>query len=288
MDPDTRGWLSGAAASLLVGASFPVSAALDAYPAALGQAGRYAVGALILTAVLRGRLGRPDAREIALLAALAVTGMAGFNLLLLAAVERIGAPATGVLVGASPLALALVVPALAGARPQGRLVAAATAVVAGVALVAGSAPSTEVAGTALALGALACEVLFTLLAAPLLPRLGPVRVAAWAAWIAAGGLAAVAAATETPAWPSAPELAALLQLAVATTALAFVLWFRAVQALGPARAGLLIGLMPVAAVAFDWPLNGNPPAPLELAGAALVTLGDVAGQLAPASATVRG
>ena len=66
-----------------------------------GQLIRYAGGALILTALLKGRLGRPTARELALLALVAAVGMVGFNLALLGAVEQIGATNTGVIVGAS-------------------------------------------------------------------------------------------------------------------------------------------------------------------------------------------
>ena len=58
-----------------------------------------------------------------------------------------------------------------------------------------------------------------------------------------------------------------------TTALAFVLWFGAVQQLGAARAGLLVGLMPVAAVAVDAALNGRTPSPADIAGTALVAVG---------------
>ena len=54
-----NGWLRGATATIIVGASFPVSQALVDYPYAAGQCIRYALGALVLTALLKGRLGRP-------------------------------------------------------------------------------------------------------------------------------------------------------------------------------------------------------------------------------------
>src|SRR5215210_1961409 len=102
-----RAWTGGAAASMLVGASFPISEALVDYPYATGQMIRYAAGAVILTALLKGRLGRPTAREFGLLALVAAVGMAGFNLAVLAAVEHMGATNAGVLIGASPVILAL-------------------------------------------------------------------------------------------------------------------------------------------------------------------------------------
>ena len=158
-------------------------------------------------------------------------------------------------------------------------------VVAGAALVNGTDDRISAIGLALALTALAGEVGFTLLAAPLLPRLGPMRVAAWSAWIASAQLL-VLSAGDIPT-PTAEHTAAIAYLAVITTALAFVLWFGAVQQLGADRAGLLIGLMPVAAVVVDAALNGRTPSPADVAGTALVATGVVLGSR-PARARARG
>jgi len=260
------GWAPGAVATLAVGASFPVSQALVDYPYTAGQCIRYGIGALILTALLRGRLGRPTPRELLLLFLVAAVGMVGFNLAVLAAVDRIGATNVGVIVGASPVLLAL-----AGNRG---VLLPALVVVAGAAIVNGADPNLDPLGALFAVGALGAEVGFTLLAAPLLPRLGPARVAAWAAWLATAQLALLSPRFPTP---TTSEAAAIAYLAVITTALAFVLWFGAVQRLGAARAGLLVGLMPVAAVAVDTLLNGRTPSPADLAGTALVTAGVMLG-----------
>jgi drug/metabolite transporter (DMT)-like permease len=201
----------------------------------------------------------------------------GFNLALLGAVEHIGATNTGVIVGTTPVLLAL-----AGTRSR-HLLTCAAIVVAGAALVNGVDERLSALGAALAIAALLAEVGFTLLAAPLLPRLGPMRVAAWAAWLATLELAIL---TREVPMPTAGQAAAIAYLAVITTALAFVLWFGAVQRLGSARAGLLVGLMPVAAVAVDAALNGNAPSTADLAGTALVAAGVVLGAK-PARAAVR-
>lgn len=273
---ERTGWLSGAAATILVGASFPVTAALDDFPASAGQAIRYLAGALLLTAVARARLARPTARELALLAAVAAAGMAGFNLCIVGAVAAFGGANTGVVVGASPILLAL----LTGA--DRRALAAAGIVVAGAALVTGTGGTFAVAGLLLALGALVGEVLFTLLAAPLLPRLGPLNVAAWAAYLATAELAILSVATgEHVRLPTTQEAAAIAYLAVLTTAVAFVLWFRAVERLTPARAGLLVGLMPVAAVTVEMAMAGRTASAAEAAGVALVVAGVLAGQRRP-------
>src|SRR4051794_7833672 len=145
------GWVRGAAATIIVGASFPVSQALVGFPYATGQLLRYALGAAILTALLKGRLGRPGGRDFVRLAAVAAVGMVGFNLAVLAAVARIGATNVGVIVGASPVLLAR-----KDLRP-------ALIVVAGAVLVNGVDSRLSAAGLALAVAALAGEVGFTLL-----------------------------------------------------------------------------------------------------------------------------
>jgi drug/metabolite transporter (DMT)-like permease len=270
-----NGWIGGAAASSIVGASFPVSEALIDYPYAAGQCIRYLAGAIILTVLLKGKLGRPTRKELGLLALVAAVGMVGFNLAVLATVERLGATNAGVVIGASPIVLALLVPLLVRRRPSAPFVAAALTVAAGAAIVNGTDDRLTLIGLALAIGALIGEVGFTLLAAPLLPRLGPMRVAAWAAWLATAQLA-ILSAGDIPT-PTADETAAIAYLAVITTALAFVLWFGAVQKLGADRAGLLVGLMPIAAVTVDALLNGHAPSTADVAGTALVTAGVVLG-----------
>jgi drug/metabolite transporter (DMT)-like permease len=276
---NARAWIGGATAASVVGASFPVSEALVDYPLATGQMIRYAAGALILTALLKGRLGKPTLKELGLLALVAAIGMAAFNLAVLGAVEHMGATNTGVIIGASPVILALT----AKTRDP-RILMAAGVVVAGAAIVNGADSRISAVGLAIALVALGCEVGFTLLAAPLLPRLGPMRVAAWSAILATVELALLTRG-DVPT-PTHSEAAAIAYLAVITTALAFVLWFGAVQTLGAAKAGLLVGFMPIAAVTVDAALNGAAPSTADIAGTALVAAGIAFGAM-PARARAR-
>ena len=263
-----NGWVKGAIAASVVGASFPVSDALTSYDYVAGQLIRYAIGALVLAALLRGRLGKPTLKELALLNATAAVGMVGFNLAVLAAVDHIGATNAGVIIGASPVLLAL-------ATGHRQVLPAAFVVVAGAAIVNGADTAVTLVGATLALAALVGEVGFTLLAAPLLPRLGPTRVAAWTAILATVQLA-VLSTGDIPT-PTTTHVAAILYLGLITTALAFVLWFSAVQELGSGRAGLLVGFMPIAAVTVDAALNGAAPSTADLAGTALVAIGIAVG-----------
>ena len=57
---------------------------------------------------------------------------------------------------------------------------------------------------------------------------------------------------------------------------AVLAYTRAVQLLGPGRAALFPALVPAVAVALGVPIAGEIPAPLQLAGIALATLGLIA------------
>ena len=56
------------------------------------------------------------------------------------------------------------------------------------------------------------------------------------------------------------DVAAVLHLAIVVTALAFVLWYGAVGRIGPGRAGLFTGVVPIIAVAGGILLGGPAPA----------------------------
>jgi drug/metabolite transporter (DMT)-like permease len=66
---------------------------------------------------------------------------------------------------------------------------------------------------------------------------------------------------------------AIIFLAVAVTAVAFVLWYSSVGLLGAGRAGLLTGVAPAAAAIFGVLLGGPAPRPLVWAGIAVVGSG---------------
>ncbi|GIF78600.1 DMT family transporter [Asanoa siamensis] len=247
----------------LVGSSVAVSQLLLDYPTLTAQAIRYTAAAAMLFLIAHRfpRLGgstpgvRPTVRELGILLVVAATGMAGFNACIMLALHHDTEPAVvGTIIGAAPLGLALlgplVGPLVAGgrARPSTRIVAAAAVVVAGTVLVEGTGRATTV-GVLGAAGALVGEILFSLLAAIVLPRLGAVRVAAYSCALAVPLLLLGAlVAGEPAAWrlPTATETGALAYLAVLMTVVAFVFWFIGLERLGVARAGILVGLMPVA------------------------------------------
>ncbi|ONI86161.1 EamA family transporter [Saccharothrix sp. ALI-22-I] len=270
---------SGALAAVMVGASVPVSGMLLEYPLLAGQAMRYALAGLALLAwiYLRGgRLPVPGRRDWPALVGLVATGMLGFNACLLFA-QRYAEPGfVAAVLGASPLVLALVAPLVAGRKPAVLAVVGAVVVVGGVVVLSGGG-AWHGPGLVLALLTMAGEVSFTLFAVGVVRRLGGVAVSTWCCLLAA--VAGGALGTVFGGWqvPSVREGTAMVVLGVVLTTVAFGLWYFAVARLGADRAGVLIGLMPVAGLAASVALGAQELTAVAVLGAAAVALGCVIG-----------
>jgi drug/metabolite transporter (DMT)-like permease len=273
-----RGSVGAASAMFVVGTLAAVSSVINHYPLYGGQAVRYAMAAVILFAVARAKglgLVRLTLRETLLLLSLAATGLVLFNVCVIQATRHASPTLVGTTVGTVPVVLALVAPLLARARPSGRVLAAAAAVVAGATIATGLG-SGNLTGLLYAVGALACEACFSLLAIPLLPRLGPIRVSAYTQAAAIPLLLIVAVIADGGGilrTPSAAEAAALLYLGTVVSAGAFFLWYDALPRLGADRAGLFAGMVPVGAIVTTFLLGLGAPTVTELGGAALVIAG---------------
>jgi drug/metabolite transporter (DMT)-like permease len=268
------GALGAAGGTFAVGSAVAVSAELDDYPVLGGQAMRYALAALVLLGLLRlrGPLPRPDGRETALLAGVAATGLAGFNIFLIGALREADPAVVGVIVGTAPVVLAIAGPLLAGGPPAARVLAAAVIVTLGAAIVQGTGEAST-AGILLALGALAGEVGFSLLAVPVLPRLGPLGLSAYVCVLAAAMLAVAAPVVDgldVLPTPDAAELAALAYLVGVVTVGGFLAWYGGVARLRVDRAGLFLGLIPVTALAVAAILGSDAITPLKALGALMV------------------
>lgn len=95
-------------------------------------------------------------------------------------------------------------------------------------------------------------------------------------WIAAAAFTVLGLVVAGPAAVArlrGPDMLAVGYLAVAVTALAFVLWYSSVARLGPGRAGLLTGVAPVAAAAAGTALGAPALRPLVWLGIAVVAAG---------------
>ncbi|WEV24016.1 DMT family transporter [Streptomyces sp. 71268] len=248
-----RGALLAALACTLVGASFTANSVLNDFPHAGGQAIRYGLASLLLFPLV-GRRGLAPLRTLGWrgwgwLAGLAGVGMVGFNLAVLAA-ERTSEPAVpGVFVGCAPVVIAVIVPALDGRRPARAVLCGALLVAAGAFTVQGWGRA-DLPGIAWSVAALGGEVVFALAALPVLRTVGPVLLSAAASAIGAVEALALAVLMDGRGWlrmPDAGEGAALLWQTLVVTVIGFVCWYRGMQRIGPERATLFSGLIPVAA-----------------------------------------
>jgi drug/metabolite transporter (DMT)-like permease len=270
--------LAGALGMVFVGGSVAVSGALAGAPVLTVQALRYAVACLLLLVFARRsgvRLVRPRGAEWLWLGGVVVTGMLFFNVALVQGARHAEPAVLGVAVACVPILLAVAGPMLQGHRPLPRLVLAAAVVTAGAGLVQGLGRADHV-GLLWALVTFACEAGFTLLAMPVLGRVGPLGVSVHSTWMAALVFAAGGLFFEGPSAVlrlSADDLFAGAYLAVAVTAVAFVLWYTCVSRLGAARAGLLTGIAPIAAAVTGVLMGGAMPRPVVWAGVLTVACG---------------
>ncbi|WP_394825777.1 DMT family transporter [Pendulispora albinea] len=276
------GVLAACGAQTLVGASAAVSVLLVNYPVLGGQALRYAVATLIFLMIARAQgivLVKLDRRDVLRLMLLSATGLVGFNVCILLALRYTQPTTLGTVIGCTPIVLALATPLLEGQRPGLRLVGAAVLVSLGAAIAQGFGGGDPI-GFLLAAGALAGGVLFSLLAVPLLPKLGALRLSMYVCGAAVPMLllaGILADGSGVVRMPTVQELLALAYLSLLLSALAFLLWYSAIVRLGADRAGLFTGLVPVAAAGASMALGTGRPSGAQLVGMALVVFGVLVG-----------
>lgn len=239
-----------ATALALVGSLVAASDYVEAYPLPAGQALRYTLAGLALLAVARWRLPRLRPRELAGLVALSATGLVLFNLFVIEGVRETDPATVGVIVGCVPVVLAFAGPLLERRPLSGRVIVAAVVVSVGAAGVQWAGGGITAAGLGLALGALACEAAFSLLAVPHLARLGPLAVSTYACLFAVPLLVAWSLIADGPSLPlpDAEQAAAIGYLGLGVTVCGFLCWYSALGLLGVERAGLFSGVLPVSAL----------------------------------------
>jgi drug/metabolite transporter (DMT)-like permease len=281
--PVTMAAAAGAAGAMfMVGTLAAVSGLIDGYPLYGGQALRYALAAVILLAVARVRgpvrKVRLGPSAWGLLCGLSLTGLVLFNVCVFEATRASSPALTGTVLATVPLALAVLGPLARGSGPSlpsPRVIVAALVVVGGALLATGFG-SGNLPGLMWSLGALACEVCFSLLALPLLPSLGPIRVSAYSTALAVPFLLVIGFVMDGRAMfgvPTVSEALGLGYLSLIVTTVAFFLWYDSLPRLGADRAGLFAGMIPVGAISTSVVLGLGLPSAADLAGAAVVIAG---------------
>jgi drug/metabolite transporter (DMT)-like permease len=270
--------ITGTLAMTLVGGSVGVSRTLTGAPLFTAQAIRYAAAVGILLAAARATripILRPRGREWLWLSGIAATGLVLFNVAIVRGVAHAEPAVIAVAVACVPVLLGVAGPLAEHQAPGRRMLLAALVVTGGSVLVAG-AGRTDATGVAWAAVALLCESAFTLLAVPVLPRHGAWGVSVHSAWIGTLMLIVLGGVTEGPGAAgrlTAADWAAMGYLAIMVTAVAFVLWYSTVAALGAGPAGLLTGIAPAAAAVAGIVIGSQSPRPLVWLGILIVICG---------------
>jgi drug/metabolite transporter (DMT)-like permease len=291
-DQQLPGVLLAAGAAAIIGSSVAASSLIASYSPLASQAVRYGVAAGAMGLVLwrrRSPAPRLGLGDLGRMLTLALTGLVGFNLCLLAALRQADAATVGVVVGCMPVALALLAPLLQRRSLNSRVLASAVLVSVGAAVVQGSGAIT-VLGLLLALGAMIGEACFSLLAAPLLPRLGPLALSTYVCATAGLVFAGAAIVVDGPhalsslTWPRA---VAIGYLGLVVTVGGFLMWFGGLSRLGLERTGLFAGIIPISALLCTVLVGASALTPLRGLGAGLVGLAVVCGLTGHGAARTR-
>lgn len=263
MSRSTDGWGCGLLGVIIFSGSLPATrlAVLGFTPLFLTSA-RAVIAALLGMALLWtfGRR-RPEARDFAPLAAVALGVVVGFPLLTALALERITAARCIVFVGLLPLATTLFGVLRGGERPRPAFwlfAMAGSLAVAGFALARSGGGST--AGDLLMVAAILLCGFGYAEGAVLSRRLGGWQVICWALLLSLPLMAAIALFTLPHAWDriGAPAWAGLAYVSVFSMMIGFVFWYRGLALGGIAGVGQLQLLQPFFGLLLAGMLLGEP------------------------------
>ena len=253
-------------------------------PPATLAAGRLAIGAAVLYAVMRARglALPPPGRRWLPFAALAIVGNCAPFYLISWGQQFIDSALAGILMGVMPLATLLLAHFfVAGERMTAGRALGFSLGLAGVVVLMGPTALTGLGGSLLKVAAQAtvlagalCYAANSVLARRLVAT--DFLVASTAVLIVASALMVPVALIFDRNWvlaPSVGSIAAIVWLGIGPTALATILYFRLIAAAGPTFMSLVNYLSPVVALLAGVALLGEEPGVTALAGLGLILLG---------------
>ena len=244
---------------------------------------RYGGAALLFCGVTYGieRTLRVRRRDLPLLLLAAGVGVWLNQLTFMYAVKLTTATTVGLVLGTIPIFTALIARAFGIERLSRRFWVASAVSFGGVALVAagsGGGLSGDLAGDLLAIATSATWAAYSVVLSPLMRRYSPYQISAFvlvAGWI---GLAATAATQlGSQDWGSVPTLGWLgLAFAIlGPLVLTNVLWFTAIDEVGPSRATLVSNLQPFVAAIFALAILSERITLLQILGGVAIGVGIV-------------
>ncbi|MDP9219513.1 MAG: DMT family transporter [Actinomycetota bacterium] len=241
--------------------------------------GRLLVGGLALAAVLLARRSwvRPTPREWGLLGVCGLTWFAVYNVAQNAAEQRIDAGTAAMLIAVGPVLIALLAGALLGEGFPRRLLIGAGIAFAGAVLIGAATTrraSTDVVGALLCLLAALTWAIGVMAQKPVLRRMPALQVTHIACTVGAVACLPFAGRlVQDVRGAPGTAVAALIYLGLVPTAVAFVTWAYALSRMDAGRLGVTAYLVPPLTVLLAWPVLGEVPPPLALAGGLLALAG---------------
>lgn len=255
-----------------------IKAALPVFNSPLSyNAVRFTLATLAIAGVAAvARARRPPAVFLGRLAFMGVIGNTAYQLAFIEGVAHTRAGNAALIMAAIPVETAVMSHLLGHERLRGRDGVGLLVATAGIAtIVLGS-------GKALGFGGTVAGDLLTFLSTilwswytvgtkPLADALGPIAATAWT--MALGGLALVAICLPSALaqdWGAVTPAAwgAVVYSALGALVVAYLIWYRGVSRLGPARTALYSNFTPVVAILAAWPLLGETPTLWQMLGAA--------------------
>lgn len=240
---------------------------------------RYGIAATLFAGFTYGyeRTLRVRRRDIVLLLAAAAVGIWLNQLSYVYAIHFTNASTTALILGTTPIFAALIAFAFGLERMHRWFWIATLVSFGGVALVAAGAGGVraDVEGDLLGVATAATWAAYSVAIAPLMRRYSPYRISAivlavgWLA-VAATGAHQVAAQDFHLGWP---VWALLVYAVLGPLVLTNILWFKAIERVGPSRATLFANLQPFIAVAFAVPLLSEHMSWLQILGGVGIALG---------------
>jgi len=244
---------------------------------------RYSAGALLFATFTFGsersfRIG--GRRDVGLLLFAAAVGIWLNQLAYVYAIKLTNASTVALIVGITPVFVALGAFAVGLERASRRFWLAASVSLAGVAVVAlgsGGDVALDLWGNVLALATAATWAAYAIVLAPLMRRYSPYRISAIVLLIGCVPLVAMAVEQLRRQEFSLGFLpwAAIVFATLGPLVLTNVLWFRSVAIVGPSRATLYANIQPFVAAVLAFAILSEPLGPLQIAGGFLIAGGIV-------------
>jgi drug/metabolite transporter (DMT)-like permease len=259
-----------------------------AMPHMIAAAGRFAVACVLLVLLaykLEGGLPRLTRRQLLATFALGLTGIFLYNLCFLAALSRMPAGRTALIVALNPIVVALALAMFFGERLGALKWSGIGIAFAGAAVIitrgdlAGALHDISQSlgtGELLMFCAISGWAAYTIIGRQALKGLSPIAATTYASlWGLA--LLALGAAFEWPALDtralSWQVLVSILYLGVCGTVVGFIWYYEGIKAIGPARTAVFNNLVPVFGITFGALLLGEPILISMVVGGLLVILG---------------